>query len=348
MDPEEFNFLYTSTSLTEAVNRIPNTYGLLNAMGMFNTEGTASILVEVRIENGIVRVLSAQERGGPGIENKREKGNSLIFKIPHFPQMDLITPQDIQNMIALVNRTKRPATMDDEVAKRLDQLRTNHAITREFVRVGALKGVIIDGDGTELYNLFDEFDITKKTVDFALGSVGTDIMGKCEEVHDHVVANLKGEVSDGVEVMVSGSFFSRLVNHAKVEKFYLQAEQAMQLTRFERDRLGGNWGRVFEFGNIRFRENKTTFPLKIGTDVVSTAAIESGKGHAYPSGTRDTFKTWDAPADTITAVNSAPDDEIFISSKVLDHGKGVELWSESNTLSICKRPETLVEVFTSN
>jgi hypothetical protein len=348
MDPEDFNFLYTALDLTTQVNRIPNTYGLLQAMGMFSSEGTGSIFVEVRVEDGVLRVLSAQERGGPGVEGKREKGKSLIFKVPHFPQFDLITPADLQNMLTVVARSRQAITFDDELAKRLEQLRTNHAITLEFVRLGALKGVITDGDGTELYNLFDEFDITKKVVDFELGTAGTDVMAKCEEVNDHVVANLKGEVSDGVEVMVSGAFFSKLINHAKVEKFYLNAEQAMSLTRYERDRLGGNWGRVFEFGNVRFRENKTTFPLKIGDTITSTPAIAANKGHAYPTGTRDTFKTWHAPADTLDAVNTAPSDEVFISPEVLKHGKGVELWSESNPLAICSRPEVLVEVESSN
>lgn len=348
MDPDDFNFQYTATDLTTQVNRIPNSYGLLQAMGMFSSDGISSIFVEVRVEDGLLRVLSAQERGGPGIEGKREKGKALIFKVPHFPQFDLITPADIQNMLMLVARTRQAATFEDELAKRLGQLRNNHAITLEYVRLGALKGVIIDGDGTELYNLFDEFDVTKKTVDFVLGTAGTDVMAKCEEVNDHIVANLKGEVSDGVEVMVSGGFFGKLISHPKVEKFYLNAEQGVSLTKYERDRLGGNWGRVFEFGNIRFRENKTTFPLKIGDTITSTAAIAADKGHAYPTGTQDTFKTWHAPADTLGAVNTAPSDEVFISPEVLKHGKGVELWSESNPLALCNRPEVLVEVSTSN
>lgn len=348
MDPDDFNFQYTATDLTEQVNRIPNIYGLLQAMGMFSSEGISSIFVEVRVQDGLLRVLSAQERGGPGIEGKRDKGKSLIFKVPHFPQFDLIAPADIQNMLRAVGRARSAVTFDDELAKVLDVLRNNHAITREFIRLGALKGVVVDGDGTELYNLFDEFEVTKKVVDFALGTAGTDVMAKCEEVHDHVIANLKGEVSDGVEVMVSGAFFGKLITHAKVEKFYLNAEQATSLTRFERDRLGGNWGRVFEFGNVRFRENKTTFPLKIGDTVTSTPAIAANKGHAYPTGTRNTFKTFDAPPDTLGAVNTAPSDEVFISPEVLKHGKGVELWSESNTLAICNRPEVLVEVESSN
>jgi hypothetical protein len=49
-------------------------------------------------------------------------------------------------------------------------------------------------------------------------------------------------------------------------------------------------------------------------------------------------------------VNQAPgvDDPVFISTKVLDHGEGVEMKSQSNRLAVCKQPECLVEVLSSD
>jgi len=87
--------------------------------------------------------------------------------------------------------------------------------------------------------------------------------------------------------------------------------------------------------------------VKQANSLTNSPAVATGKGHAYPTGTQDTFKTWFAPPDTVAAANE-PGEEIFVSSEVLKHGKGVELWSESNPLAICKRPEVLVEVTTSN
>jgi hypothetical protein len=348
MDPEEFVFPYNSSELTEQVNRIPNMYGLINALGLFSSEGSASTVIEIRIEDGILRVLPVVERGGPPIEAKRETGDSIFMPVPHFPHHDMITPKDIQDMLIMMARTKRPNTVADETAKRLGNIRNNHAITLEFVRMGALKGVIKDGNGATIYDLFDVFDIVKKEVDFLLGTAGTDVIAKCEEVSDHIISNLKGETSDGVEVMVSSAFFNKFIQHAKVEKYWTSNQQGIvDIARGERDRLGGNWGRVFDFQNLRWRENKTTFPLKVGGAITSVAAIEANKGHAYPTGTMDTFKTWFAPADTIYAANSSGD-EIFVSTDILKHGKGIDIWSESNSLAISKRPEVLVEVSTSN
>lgn len=349
MDPDDFDFLYTSTDLTEQINRFPNNYGLIQALGLFSEEGTISTLVEVRRENGLLRVLPAKERGAPGTPAERETGNSVFFQVPHFPHMDLITPKDIQDYLALVARSRKPKTYDDELAKRLENMRLNHSITLEYVRMGAIKGVILDGNGATLYDLFDAFDIEKKVVDFVLGTAGTDVMAKIEEVNDHIVTNLKGDVSNGVEVQVSSTFFGKLINHPKVEKYWLQTNNAQELVKFERDRLGGNWGRVFEVGVVKFRENKTTFPVKANADAAlgNVAAVAANKGHAYPTGTNNTFKTWFAPADTISAANQ-PGEQIFVSAEVLKHGKGVEVWSESNPLAVCTQPEALVEVETSN
>jgi hypothetical protein len=341
-------FPYTDVSLTEQVNRIPNSFGLLNAMNLFPSEGMGSRFVRISFEDGVLMVLPAEEPGAPGKASEREAGKSIIVEIPHFPLPDTILPADLQGILAQDGTVLKPKTLDSEVAKRLANIRANHAVTREFLRLGALKGLIKDGKGRTLYNLFTVFGIQKKTIDFVLGTAGTDVIAKCEELFDHIQNNLKGETSTGVEVIVSGTFFNKLVQHAKVEKYWLQTQNAQSLARFERDRLGGNWGRVFEFQNIMFREYKGSLPVRNAEGVLTSQAnIESGYGHAYPVGTSSTFRTFDGPAVHINMVNE-PGAEVVVTTKVLDHGAGIEFKSQSNTLPIVKRPEVLVEVNSSN
>jgi hypothetical protein len=52
------------------------------------------------------------------------------------------------------------------MARHLETMRNKHAITLEHLRMGALKGKILDADGSELVDLFDEFDITAQSVSF--------------------------------------------------------------------------------------------------------------------------------------------------------------------------------------
>ncbi len=69
-------------------------------------------------------------------------------------------------------------------------MRNKHAITLEHLRMGALKGIILDADGSELLNLYNEFEITPKVVNFALGTATTDVKRKCLEVLRHIVVNI--------------------------------------------------------------------------------------------------------------------------------------------------------------
>ncbi|WP_127142846.1 major capsid protein [Pelagibacterium montanilacus] len=345
MDPEDFNFSYTATDLTEQVNRVPNTYGLILALGIFDTEGVISTVVEIRIEDGVLRVLPTKERGAPGTPGARETGKTIYMEVPHFPDQDLITPQDIQNMLILVGRTKRPATLDDEMAKRLANIRRNHDITLEYLRMSALKGLLKDGNGQTIYDLYDVFDRQKKVINFDLTNANTDVISKCDEVFGHIAENLKGETMSGVEMLVDNKFFNALIQHEKVEKYWTSNQQGIAaIAQAERENLGGQYGRIFDFQNIRFREYYGSAPVRnANNEVVNERFIEPFRGHAYPMGTMDTFKTWFAPANDIRFVNTVGA-EIYISPEILKHGKGVELQSESNPLVVPKRPEVLVEV----
>lgn len=345
MDPEDFIFPYTATDLTEQVNRIPNNYGLIRALDLFQTEGVISTVVEIRLEDGVLRVLPAKERGAPGTPGQREPGKTIFMEVPHFPDMDLITPQDIQNMLIVVARAKRPATLDDEMVKRLSNIRNNHDITLEYLRMCALKGQLRDGNGVLLYDLFEVFDRTKKTIDFALGNPNTDVIAKCAELFQHVAENLLGEVMMGVETLIDPGFFNQFIQHPKVEKYWIGHQEAVTaIALAERQRLGGQWGRIFDFQNIRFREYYGSAPVRnVNNEVVNERFIAPNYGHAFPVGTLDTFKTWFAPANDIRFVNTIGE-EIYISPEILDHGAGIELKSESNPLTVPKRPEVLVEI----
>lgn len=348
------NFPFTATQLSDSINRIPNNYGLLQALNLFPAQGSISTIIEVRIEDGTIRVLPAKERGAASTPGDRGNSKSIFIQAPHFPSMDLITPRDIQDMITIVAHSRSPRTLQDEINKRLFSIRAKHSITREWVRMGALKGLITDGDGNTLLDLYAAFGITKVTIDFLLGTPTTDIISKCTTLRNSVASNLKGEVMNNVEVIVSTPFFNEFVQHAKVEKFWVNWSAAQSLAQPSYapgtgpiDRTGQPiaLGRTFTFQNIIFREYNGQAP--IGKTRVATPFVADGFGVAYPAGTMSTFETWDAPPNDVRMVNE-PGQEVSISPLILDHGEGVELKSQSNPLAICKRPEVLVEVLTSN
>jgi tyrosyl-tRNA synthetase len=99
-------------------------------------------------------------------------------------------------------------------------MRNKHAITLEHMRMGALKGVILDADGSELLNLYEAFEIQPKTINFALATATTDVKKKCLELKRYVEDNLRGEHMTALHALVSPEFFDALTGHAKVKEAY--------------------------------------------------------------------------------------------------------------------------------
>ena len=96
-------------------------------------------------------------------------------------------------------------------------MRNKHAITLEHLRMGALKGVILDADGSTLYDLYSEFGISPKTVNFALSTSTTEVLLKVLEVKRHIEDNLRGEFMTGIMCLCSQGFFDALTTHTMLD-----------------------------------------------------------------------------------------------------------------------------------
>ncbi|EPY01387.1 major capsid protein [Magnetospirillum fulvum] len=329
-----FNYPFTATDLTGQIARIPNVWGDLLAEGLFASEYPPNIFVEIRYEDGIVTVLEAAERGSAGPESVVETERGIILKIPHIPHFARIAPEDIQDRFTIdEGGRRRPLTLADVTAKRLSKLRQDHAQTLEFLRWGALKGQLITGTGRVLYDFFEVFGIAKKTINLALDNPNTNVQAKCGEIRQWMLTHLLGESMNGVRCKVSTSLFHKLTSHPNVEKFYLNWNNAQALS-------GGIAAAAFPFGGILWEEN---FQAVSNTKLQTVTFVEDGKGIAYPTGTRQTFRTYFGPAHHIGMVNTSGV-EVFVSPEILKHGAGVELKSQSNPLPVVTRPELLVEV----
>lgn len=340
------NFPYTNQQLTEQINRHPNLFGLMNALNLFPAIGVASRVVEIRFEDGQLVVLASDEVGAPGQTTERETGDTIYVGLPHFPHLDNVLARDLQDFNDVIGGVKVPKAFATEVAKRLKTIRDHHAITREYLRLGALRGLVKDGKGKTVLNLFDAFDIDEKKIDFGLKVDTTDVHSKFDDLVDYMAGAMRGETMTGVEIVCGRGWFSKFVQHPKVEKFWLNTQLAGQLANLERNRLGGQWGRVFEFQTVMVREYTGTLPVR-GVDGKPAPVKNMGdfEARAYPLGTSNTFATYDGPANHMAKVNQAGE-EVFISAELMKHGAGVEFASQSNSLPICKRPEFLVDCST--
>jgi hypothetical protein len=211
-------------------------------------------------------------------------------------------------------------------------MRNKHAITLENLRMGALKGVILDADGSVIYDLFKEFDITPAVVNFELANANSNVKKACANVLRHFEDNLKGEFMTGVHCLCSPEFFDSLTDHGKVKDAFAYSQQRAVLID---DMRAG-----FTFGGVTFEEYRGQ-----ATDMngVTRRFIAAGDAHAFPLGTVDTFSTYYAPADFNETANTLGQ-ALYAKQEPRKFDRGTDLHTQSNPLPMCHRPGVLVKL----
>lgn len=331
-----FDKPFEVVDLTEELNLIPNTWGLINEMGLFRMEPVSQHTITVEATSGTLSVIGDQVRGARNLVNKDDTRNIRAFSIPHFPLDDAVSPQDLVGKRAY--GSDQADTEAAVIARKLERIRRNHSVTTEAAKAYALTtGAIYAPNGTVVDNYYTSFGITRKEVDFVMGTTTTDLTAKIEEVIAHIQDNINsGEVVNSVSVICSPTFFAKLIAHATIKdayKYYSSTQEPL------RTRLGSGVYRRFSHGGIDFVEYRGSYN--------GTALITSGDAYAVPMGTVDTFISYYSPANKMSLVNTMGM-EVYAFQYRDPKDEGIQLQSESNQLHLVRRPQTVVRLFSSN
>jgi hypothetical protein len=330
LNPFSSNY-FNMQSLTDAINIIPNNYGRVEQLGLFRTKPVRTRHIAVEERRGVLNLLPTTLPGSPATVGVNAKRAVRSFTVPHIPHEDVVLPEEAQGIRAFGSETELMA-LSDVLTDHLQTMRDKHAITLEHLRMGALKGVILDADGSTLYDLYAEFGITAKTVTFDLDTPATDVKAKCLEVLRHIEDKLRGEVMTDVHALVSAEFFDAFTSHAAVKDAYARWRDG--------EALRTDMRKGFPFAGIVFEEYRGQ-----ATDVDGAVRrfIASGEGHAFPMGTLSTFVNYFAPADFNETVNTLGK-PLYAKQEPRKFDRGTDLHTQSNPLPMCLRPEVLVRL----
>jgi hypothetical protein len=324
---------FSMTNLCGAINILPNNYGRVNQLGIFGSiDGITTRTAVVEEQNGILSLLKTMPVGAPAPYNKMVKRKARSFYITHNTLDDIIRPEEFSG-VREFGQPNQMKTLASTMNKHLQTAKDKFSITIEHMRMGALKGIILDADASTIYNLYTEFGITPKIISFELDVAGTDVTAKCRELLRYIEDHLQGEQMTEVRVLVSAEFFDALISHVNVQKFYVNWQAAAQMS-------GTDPRKGFIFAGVTFEEYRGVATDENG---VSRRFIASGEGHAFPMGTMNTFKQIYAPGNFIETVNT-PGIELYVKQVMEGMGRWVDLHIESNPLPLCMRPGVLVKV----
>ncbi|MGH8277781.1 MAG: major capsid protein, partial [Steroidobacteraceae bacterium] len=165
---------FSTIQLTAAVEKVPFQPTTLGDMGIFEPTPirTTSLMIEER--TGKLSLIQTSERGTvPNTERTTEKRKARFFKVPRITEGDTLYASEIQS-IREFGQESELMQVQAEVARRLSGptgLLANVAYTWENMRLGAVQGILLDADGSQIYSFFDEFEIAAPAeVAFNLGA----------------------------------------------------------------------------------------------------------------------------------------------------------------------------------
>ena len=326
---------YSLAEMTEAINILPNLYTRLGQMGLFEFEGVTQRAVIIEQYEGVLNLLPSVPWSSPATVGSREGRSMRSFALPHIPHDDAITVADLQGQPAL--GSDQPDQLSVVMNRKLTLMRRKHAATREYMEVNALRGIVKDGAGVTLYNYFTEFGLAQISVDFVLGTAGTDVQTKCRDVTGQMEDELQGETMTYAHVLASKEFMDKLLAHAKVKEayqFYMAGQQPLR----------ENVTRRFNFMGLIFEEYRGVVTLSTGA---TERLIPAGEAIAFPIGTMDTFRTYGAPADLLETANTIglP---LYARQLLEPKGRWIDLMTQANILPLNKRPRLAIRLHSSN
>lgn len=325
------------TDLTQDLMLIPNTWGLINELNIFSPESVSQHSVTVESTSGTLGLITDRVRGDRNNVSRDELRTLRSFPVPHFPLDDAVKPEDIQGVRAY-GTSEAAETEANVIARKLERIRRNHAVTLEFARAQALtQGTIYAPNGTVSGNYYTEFSVTRKEIDFVLGTATTNLLAKSEEGIAHIQDNiLSGESVNNIIVLCSPEFFSKLIDHASVKeayKYYSSTQEPL------RQRLGTGVYRRFIHGSVEYIEYRGSYN--------GQRLIPAGEAYMLPQGTSDTFKTYFSPANRFSHVNTLGE-QAYVWTMRDPNDTEITIQSESNFINLIRRPQCIVKCLTSN
>lgn len=316
-------------SMTEAVNKLPHQPGRIGQMGLFKRKGIFTDVVTFEEKDGKLSLIQSVPRGSAGAEHSRETRRARSFKVPHLPLHDTIMADDVLGVRAF-GTDNELETISGIVNDRLEEMRQGHEVTLEFHRAKALQGYILDADGTPLFNFWDEFNITERSVDFVFGTAATSIRNKILAAKRLVETALGAGTYDHIHCLCGATFFDALTSHADVKAAFARWQDGAFLRN---DPRAG-----FEFAEVIFEEYRGTVS---GQDFIPAA-----QGRFFPVGVNGLFRTLDAPANYVETVGTQGK-PVYAKQELMKFGKGIEMETQSNPFNLPVRPACLVKGYSS-
>ena len=330
---------FTMQSLTAAVlerKHVPMRLGAIP--GLFETSGVRTTKVSVEKRGQTLVLVQTTPRGAPAVQNTTPDRELIDIPSARIALEDTVTADEVQNIRAFGSESELQ-TLVGEIADRNASMSDSILATEEYHRIGAVKGRVLDADGSTLIDLFQTFNVAEPAeIDFDLDNANPAegaLRRQCAVVVRAIQDVLEGVPYTGIHAMVSSQFWDDLLAHREVRETVKNWPAALTLRESGVGR-GGNGQpiRTLDFGGITWEEYRG----RIG----ATDYVEDDKARFFPVGVPRLFLTRYAPAEYFDTVNTVGLPRYAtINPDGTDPKHKRTLRVQSHPVMICTRPGVL-------
>lgn len=329
---DPFTLVTMSRNVNEYVDFQPT---MVRELVNFNEVRIRTEVVSIEDKNGVLNLIQTSERGAPPPKRgPTEKRNMRYFDTPRITKQDTIQATEIAN-IREEGTESEFKQVQNEVARRLDGpagILREVEMTWEHMALGAINGVVLDADGSTLYNYFEAFQKTPADpvdINFGVAADGS-IRTSFSQLVDGMERSAKGLFrSASVAALCSPGYYDSLTASDEVRATYLNQQEAREL------RKGNRSGDRFTFGDVTFIRYR-------GTDDGTTISIPDGEARAFPINAPNIFEVYFSPMESLPLINT---EGLPVYTAMIPDPSGrqmfVDVEAYSYPLFMCRRPEVL-------
>ncbi|WP_254616499.1 major capsid protein [Burkholderia metallica] len=327
---------FTTIQLTAAVDKYPFQPQGLGELDIFEPDPIRTTALAVEQRQGQLVVIPTSPRGAEGTQRVTEQRQARYFEVPRLMHDDTIYANEIQNIRAFGTESEL-MQVQVEVARRMNGptgILRNIEYTWEYHRLAAVQGMLLDKDGSVIYNWFDEFGITPPTeIPFNLSAQAQNTLRPLvNSIRRSMARKSQGAFTPSTRVfaLCGDEFYDEFTNHDDVIRTFVNWSAAADLRD---DRQGAAFD-AFPFAGVTWLNYR-------GSDDNSTIKIPDDKVKFFPVGAPGIFRCAYAPGESFEWVNTPGKPTYVIPIFDRDRNSWWKMEAYSYPLHICTRPEVL-------
>lgn len=330
------NDAFNVVSLTDAINDTLYIPTRIADLGWFQERGVATTTMAIERKGSQLNLIPNTPRGSPGNVTHNLKGRMIPIPFTHLEDRATVHADQVQNVRAFGTETE-VETVQNLVNEHLATMRQNIDVTMEWQRMGAIKGQLLDSDGTTvILDMFQTFELVQQHPTLALSDNAAHVRSLLVGYKRLVEQALGGKRYTGLRMLCSAQFFDAFVEHPAVQRAWDNFQDRALL---QQDLRGGNNNGSqttgFFFGGVTFEEYRG--------NVNGHDFIAPGDAYLCPEGVNGMYLTRFCPADYMETVNTVglP---YYAKQELLRFNKGVEIEAQSNPINLTTNPDAIIRV----